>query len=155
MERATQTGQRVSLESLRRHRAELRDSMSALEQALAAPAAGGFERWGDQVQAALSDLYADFLLHIEVTEGHDGLYGELLEEAPRLSEAVSRLISEHAAITGLLDDLVSGGTTPETDADVTAVRRLGTELLGRLVRHRQRGADLVYEAYEFDIGGDT
>ncbi len=39
--------------------------------------------------------------------------------------------------------------------DVAALRDLGTSLLGRLVRHRQRGSDLVYEAYEFDIGGDT
>jgi hypothetical protein len=28
-------------------------------------------------------------------------------------------------------------------------------LLGLLVRHRQRGSDLVYEAYELDIGGET
>ena len=28
-----------------------------------------------------------------------------------------------------------------------------TELVGRVVRHRQRGADLIYEAYEVDIGG--
>jgi hypothetical protein len=25
--------------------------------------------------------------------------------------------------------------------------------MGRLVRHRQHGADLVWEAYELDIGG--
>jgi hypothetical protein len=38
--------------------------------------------------------------------------------------------------------------------EVTRARELGTELLGSIVRHRQRGADLVYEAYEVDIGGD-
>jgi len=26
-------------------------------------------------------------------------------------------------------------------------------LLGHMVRHRQRGADLIYEAYQTDVGG--
>jgi hypothetical protein len=30
-----------------------------------------------------------------------------------------------------------------------------SDLLHELSRHRQRGADLVYEAYETDIGGET
>ena len=39
-------------------------------------------------------------------------------------------------------------------ADAVAARReAATELVGRIVRHRQRGADLIYEAYEVDIGG--
>jgi hypothetical protein len=38
---------------------------------------------------------------------------------------------------------------------VDDVREAATALLGRLVRHRQRGSDLVFEAYEFDIGGET
>jgi hypothetical protein len=38
---------------------------------------------------------------------------------------------------------------------VDRVRGLGTALLGRLLRHRQRGSDLVYEAYQIDIGGET
>lgn len=39
--------------------------------------------------------------------------------------------------------------------DVDRIRDLGTALLGRLVRHRQRGFDLVFDAYDFDIGGET
>jgi hypothetical protein len=39
--------------------------------------------------------------------------------------------------------------------DVADVRAMGVALLGRLVRHRQAGADLVYEAYEADTGGET
>jgi hypothetical protein len=29
------------------------------------------------------------------------------------------------------------------------------ELLGQLSRHRQRGVDLVYDAYDVDIGGQA
>jgi hypothetical protein len=58
-------------------------------------------------------------------------------------------------ISGQLDSLLARVAAPDVVGDVDRVRDLGTALLGRLVRHRQRGADLVFEAYEFDIGGET
>ncbi|MGZ4494930.1 MAG: hemerythrin domain-containing protein [Nocardioides sp.] len=147
------------LAALRRRRAELRDSMSALEGALAAPAPGpapeGQSRWAERVHVALVELSADFQAHVEVTEGPEGLYRDLLAVAPRLSEPVAHLTQEHARIgqslAGLLDLVRAEAGTP----DVGRVRALGTALLGRLVRHRQRGSDLVYEAYEVDVGGET
>ena len=51
--------------------------------------------------------------------------------------------------------MIGRARTSESKEDVDGVRRLGTALLGLLVRHRQRGSDLVYEAYELDIGGET
>ena len=39
------------------------------------------------------------------------------------------------------------------DAEVEAHREACIRLLGRLVRHRQRTSDLIYEAYAVDIGG--
>jgi len=38
--------------------------------------------------------------------------------------------------------------------DIEAVRALGTDVVADISRHRQRGADLIYEAYEHDIGGE-
>lgn len=38
-------------------------------------------------------------------------------------------------------------------ADLAAHRDEITTLIHRLVKHRQRGSDLIYEAYEVDIGG--
>jgi hypothetical protein len=141
---------------VRRHRAELRESIDALEQALAAPAPGRAEAWADRVQAALVELAGDFRTHVEVTQGPDGFYRDVLTTSPRLTYAVERLIREHAEITEIVDDLLTlvGGTAPDADA-VDAVRDCATMLLGRLLRHRQRGADLVYEAYQSDIGGET
>jgi hypothetical protein len=40
---------------------------------------------------------------------------------------------------------------PVDSAGVAKVREDVTGLLGALVRHRQTGADLVYEAYQVDI----
>jgi hemerythrin HHE cation binding domain-containing protein len=143
------------LENLRLRRAELRDSMRALEQALAAPAPGRVDLWAERVHVALVELSADFRQHIDITEGPDGLYPGLLTTAPRLSNAVTGLIREHDQITALIDDLLTCLAAPVGTDDLDSARDLGTALLSRLIRHRQRGADLVYEAYATDIGGET
>ena len=142
------------LEALRRHRAELRESMSTLEDALAAPATADQARWAQRVHVSLVELSGDFREHIDITEGPNGLYRDLLETSPRLSDAVAGLTREHVLIRGQVDGLLAR-VTPDAIEDVDRVRDLGTALLGRLVRHRQRGSDLVFEAYEFDIGGET
>jgi hypothetical protein len=142
------------LETLRRRRAELRESMNALEQALAAPAPGRLEAWAERVHVALVELSADFREHIDVTEGPDGLYSGVLTTAPRLSNAVADLTREHAEIVRLVDTLTACVSEPDATEGAAQVRDLGTALLERLIRHRQRGSDLVYEAYETDIGGE-
>ena len=81
----------------------------------------------------------------------------MLAQAPRLSGAVNRLQHEHAEIAGALDEVDSRLNEPMSDADawVEAIRDAAITLMGLLVRHRQRGADLVYEAYDVEIGGET
>lgn len=144
------------LADLRRRRAELRESMSALELAMAGPAPRGrTDHWVGRVQAALLELSGDFRAHVAITEGPDGLYRDLLRSAPRLSGPVAALTEEHAVIHERLDGMLSVMDGPEGSAEVDRIRELGTALLGAIVRHRQRGADLVYEAYDVDIGGDS
>jgi len=155
MEPSSSTPDQALLEALRRHRAELRESMSAVETALAAPATAGQARWVQRVQGALMELAGDFREHIDITEGPEGLYREVVRTSPRLSDAVASLTREHQLINAHVDDLLARVTAPDVTRDVARVRDLATALLGRLVRHRQRGSDLVYEAYEVDIGGET
>ena len=143
------------LESLRQRRAELRDSMAALEQALAAPAADPRGTWAQRVDVALVELSADIRAHIDITEGPEGLYPGLLATAPRLSSTVASLTREHVDIKGMADELLNRMSHPIASTDVESVRDLATALLAKLSRHRQRGADLVYEAYQTDIGGET
>jgi hypothetical protein len=145
----------LDMEALRQRRAELRESINALEQALAAPAPGRVEAWGQRVHVALVELSGDFRQHIEVTEGPHGLYGGVLTSAPRLSNAVTRLTREHADINGLLEDLLARVSGSANTDRVEDIRGQGTLLLDRLIRHRQRGADLVYEAFQADVGGET
>ena len=142
-------------EELRRRRAELLESMRAVEQALSAPAPGREQRWAERVQVSLAELAADFGEHVNLTEGPDGLYRELLKNAPRLSGAVARLTRAHAVISAEVDNLLAVVKEPGADEYVDRVRELGTALLARLLRHRQKGSDLIYEAYEAEIGGET
>lgn len=155
MEPSSTTPDAEFLEELRRHRAELRESISALEDALAAPAASDWQRWAQRVHVAAVELAGDFREHVDLTEGPDGLYREVLKTSPRLSGAVDTLTREHGLIRGQVDSLLARVGPSNGIVDVDRVRVLGTALLGRLVRHRQRGSDLVFEAYEFDIGGET
>jgi hypothetical protein len=152
VEPSTQT-RAAELTDLRRRRAELRETMGALERALAAPAVERAVIWGELVHQALVELADDFVEHIEVTEGPDGLHQAILTGAVRLANAVNALAAEHAVITAEIAALVSQTEPPVTATDVDPTRERATRLLGDLVRHRQRGADLIYEAYDTDIGG--
>jgi len=140
------------IRQVRAHRAELRDSVAAVSLALDSPIARG-GAWRERVRAALAELAHDFDDHIHLTESRGGIYDRAKRTAPRLSGAVERLLAEHTTyrdqIIGYLAVLEHGGQL----ADLPAFREELTTLVGRLIRHRQAGGDLVYEAYEVDLGG--
>jgi hypothetical protein len=144
---------RAELDAVRVRRAELRETMNLLEAALAAPARGRAVVWGEAVHASLVMLADDFGAHVEVTEGPGGLHHAILTGDLRLANAVMSLTDEHAQIAEEIALLVADSAAPVAEADVDDLRERSTDLLGHLVRHRQRGADLIYEAYETDIGG--
>jgi hypothetical protein len=143
------------LAEIRRRRGELRHGMGVLEQALGAPASGDPDRWAQRVGAALVGLDAGFSAHIEVTEGDHGLYEQVLADAPRLAGRVRRLTEEHRVVGGTIADLLEWTDKPADAGTPTVIRDAATELLGWLSRHRQTGADLLFEAYQSDIGGET
>lgn len=144
---------RTELDAVRVRRAELRESLNALEGRLAAPAAGRAVVWGEAVHASLLTLAGDFGAHVEVTEGPTGLHQSILAGDLRLASAVAALAAEHAEIAEEIAVLVAESEAPVTPPDVDALRERATRLLGHLIRHRQRGADLIYEAFQTDIGG--
>ena len=146
-----------ALEAARTRRGELHRALLDLELVLAGAARGRAQAWADSVRAALVRVRDTFTAHIDVTEGADGLYQEVLVQAPRLSGAVNRLQGEHVEIMGALAEVDRQLDAPPSDADawVESIRDAAITLMGLLVRHRQRGADLVYEAYDVEIGGET
>jgi hypothetical protein len=131
----------------------LRETLNLLEAASAAPARGREMIWGEAVHATLVMIADDFGAHVEVTEGPGGLHEAILAGAVRLANAVDALTGEHGEIAEEIAELVADSAAPVGPGDMDDLRERATRLLGHLVRHRQRGADLIYEAYATDVGG--
>ena len=145
-----------ALEAAKGQRLSLRWAIAGLEEALAASEdPDGLRALPERLTVALERLQEVFAVHVEVTEAPGGLYHEILENAPRLANRVTRFRREHAEITeGIRRDLAACATAGDPEA-AQALRDHGVRLFADLVRHRKRGLDLVYEAYHVDIGGES
>jgi hypothetical protein len=143
-----------TIDEVRQRRAGLKVAMSELELALAAAAAAGrSEAWRVTVRGAAEALREQWMRHVVETEAPGAFLDEIVELEPRLANQASGLRHDHAEIlTELLavEDLLA-----QADAEPGAVRERLTGVLCALARHRQRGADLVYEALDVDIGGGS
>ena len=138
-----------------RRRADLRQALVELEQAISRPAAGREADWSKEVIRRLQDLAGTIEEHVQVTERPGGLYDEITGRAPRLSGKMDLLRREHPDLReGTRELMERFEATPVGDEWTLADARDELQrLLGRIVRHRQLGADLVWEAYNVDIGG--
>lgn len=163
-------GESTPLHTARVRRAELHDAMLVVERSVAMPASAhreagepirhgkdphAIDAWVRLVAASLRQLHADFREHIAITEGPDGLYAEILGADGRFRRAIDRLTAEHAEICAALDGLGQATATAITGDDAQRLKAATIGLLGQLDRHRRRGADLIHEAYQTDIGGET
>lgn len=130
----------------------LREAMAALETVVAGPSSR--QGWLREVEASLVDLRKALDAHIEEVEGPDGLLAEIMESTPRLASDVEILRQEHRElVTALIRaEEISQAVEIDPAYDPLRLRRAVTTLLGRLTLHRQRGSDLVFEAYNVDIG---
>jgi hypothetical protein len=123
-----------------------------LEEVLARPIGQEAGNWYRDVAVQVQALVEAFRRHVEQSEGPEGLLPQIVEAEPRLVNAVEVVKREHQilldemsrleAIIGLLQD-----------ADEPVVRRDSLRLLHDVAAHRQRGSDLIYEAYLVDVEG--
>jgi hypothetical protein len=148
---------RPALDDVRLRRAGLKAALSGLELALAAPFANRVD-WVMHVRDALDAVHEVWTRHIVETEAPGAFLDELVTEAPRLSTPTSRLRREHSEILATIVRAEKRlAAPPDVDDGYVAwaeeMRVELTALLAALARHRQRGADLVYEAYAVDLGG--
>ena len=138
-----------SLDQARDRRAGLRSTIDKVERALARPAHASIADWNRDLGEQLSSMSAALDQHVLVTEGKDGLLADILEAAPRLGHLIDQARGDHRRLRAQLDAVLL--SLPVDNSGVDKVRESVTGLLGDLVRHRQTGADLVYEAYQVDI----
>lgn len=132
--------------------------MGGAEAALAAPASGRSAEWAAEVGSAARSLKEALDIHVQITEDPEGILDEIVRMAPRLSGPVARLRKDHVELCSMVEEeIATFAMSPASpDADWVSERRDAmTELLARIARHRQHGADLTYEAYGVDIGGET
>ena len=145
-----------ALSEAKRRRATLHDALVHLEIAISSPAASRIPEWTALVTKEMVGVRDAFEQHVLVTEKPGGLYEEIIMRAPRLDGTVRRLKDEHPGISEKIDAMlerlekatIGGPEWPLDDARDDLQRFIGT-----VIRHRQRGADLVWEAYNLDIGG--
>ena len=137
-----------ALRAAAQKRIELKQAISEVENATASASAR--PDWRPRLAAALGDLNEALLRHVEEVEGSEGLLAELMTKAPRLSRRIEEVRDEHPQLchqaTKVIDSL-------DDEAKVDVIRADVLDLLSAIARHRQAGADLVYEGYEVDLGG--
>jgi chromosome segregation ATPase len=144
-----------TLAEAQRRRVDIHSALVDVEEATSSPAIGREEEWTRDVVDRLTKLRETIEEHIEVTERAEGLYDEILEKAPRLADKVDRLKHEHPEMRdGISEISAKLRTNPVgTTWSLQEARDELRLILGRVVRHRELGADLVWEAYNLDIGG--
>lgn len=140
----------------RRRRAPLREAAWLLELAIAAPAGTG-SQWRERMKTQLEGVREALDDHIRQVERPGGLVDQITMDAPRMINMMKKLLTEH---DDLHRDIASVLETiqqmPEqfSPEQATATRIAAMALLGSIVQHRHKGADLLYEAYNVDIGGE-
>ncbi len=128
--------------------------MTDLDASLASPI--GRPSWLDRFRRDLRALRAALEAHVVEVEGPEGILAHILADEPWLTNRVEELSAEHPSlmegVITLEAKLEEVGSDPtEDEADELRDEALG--LLGALARHRHRGADLVYDAFDVEIGG--
>ena len=145
-----------ALSEAKQRRATLHDALVHLEIAISSPASGRIAEWTGLVSKEMVSVRDAFEQHVLVTEKPGGLYEEIIMRAPRLDGTIRRLRDEHPDICERIDAMVrrldeTGIGEPEWPLE--QARDDLQRLIGTVIRHRQKGADLVWEAYNVDIGG--
>ena len=127
--------------------------MDEVERSLARPAIGREHEWSENLGNQLRKLSSALEQHVVTTEGPEGLLTQIVDVAPRLKHRVDIALDDHTQLRRQLGATLASLSTERWRVD--ELREQVTHLLGDLTRHRQLGADLVYEAYSVAIeGGD-
>ena len=131
-----------------------------LEDALAGPVGDG-ETWRLRVAMAVDHAVARVEEHVAQTEGPGSILDDVLQLAPRLSRRIDQMLHDHERLQKSGHTLsVSVAELEQLTGDelkerAIEVRNEAVDMMGQITRHRQRGSDLIYEAYNVDLGNSA
>ncbi len=149
----SQAGEHSPLGRARQRREALAEAADALDDAITRPA-GDAPAWQEGVRAAVTAVSDALDAHIDEVEGPGGLYQEIIARTPRLAHQVEVLEREHVSLRADLAKLTPLLAEPQRPDQIAQLREESVRLLGDISRHRHRGADLVFDSYDLDIGGE-
>lgn len=152
---ASRDQQRTAATQASRHdRRRMREAMHALEDALASSSPSREAHWMKRVAEAAGELAERMQGQSDEFHTEAGILSDIIADAPRLEPRVRRLREQHSSALKTLMDLVmiARSERPFNDEDVAEIRtKLGDVLLTIRNLHAVE-SDLVYEAYNVDIG---
>lgn len=134
-------------DGLGQRRIEIGSALARLEDALTRPVGSPVE-WRSRVDMALDDLLIVGRIQVAALVAVGGPLDEAVRAMPRLSATVGRLRAGLPAIEAEAEGLQKA----LGELEPSETRRRLLPLLGRVVRHRQQVADVIWEAYNVDIG---
>jgi hypothetical protein len=140
------------LAQVRIKRDELYGSILGLEHELSAPSRERVPEWSRGVSERLAQVRSAFDHHLAITEGSGGLFDDVMNQAPRLAHAIAQLRQEHQFLESQLGEAARSVETTANSDGVEGVRVRLLDLIRELLEHRHRGSELVYDAYNVDIG---
>jgi hypothetical protein len=139
------------LDAVKLRRDDFYEAILGLERALAVPAGASPELWAGMVAAQVGRVRGVLDAHVRGTEGEEGLFEQLREDAPHLLPMVQRLGAAHDSLIAQAEALGVSLERVGSADDVDRVRDASLDLMRALLEHRHRGAELLYDAYQVDL----
>jgi hypothetical protein len=129
------------------------EAMHALEEAAGRPASRPSRAWAQSMQTALERLDAAFAEQRASYEDPIGLMAEIANDHPQLRTLVRQLRHRWVELEATAQALREALESSPDRYSVYEVRERVRWLMGSVRHHREREADLVFEALDVDLDG--
>ena len=110
---------------------------------------GASPDWRTQLRSVLAHLEAALERHVHEVEGEDGLFEDVIRREPRMASSVNSLKEGHVVLQAACRHALDG--VQDETVSVDRIRQRVNVVLMRLARHRQKGSEMLYDAYVVDI----
>lgn len=135
-------------------------TLAAATEAVAAADADlirAVETWLDSMRERLDQLASSLDEHVDETEGADGLFSDVVADAPHLLNRVQWLTRDHDELIGAIEQARDLTERPGLASDGVGVNELHKAvhaLIDRLHRHLHEHCRITHDAVSIDLGGD-